>query len=169
MTQAVVAAPPAAGVALRPLLDADLEIYFQNQLDPQANWMAGFTAENPADRAAFDAHWAKVRAHPGVSLRTILYDGQVAGSILCHDWFGEAEVSYWLGGSFWGRGIAKLGLELFLKQEPRRPLAGRVVEDNQASRRVLEKCGFQLAGQERGYANARRAEVTELIFTLPDG
>lgn len=162
-------AASAGRVALRPLLDADLEIYFQNQLDPQANWMAGFTAENPADRAAFDAHWAKVRAHPGVNLRTILYDGQVAGSILCHDWFGEPEVSYWLGREFWGRGLATQALELFLSEEPRRPLAGRVVEDNHASRRVLEKCGFRLTGQERGFANARRAEVTELIFTLPAG
>jgi RimJ/RimL family protein N-acetyltransferase len=41
-----------------------------------------------------------------------------------------------------------------------------VAIDNLASRRVLEKNGFTLSGQGRGYSNARGSEVEELILRL---
>jgi hypothetical protein len=56
--------------------------------------MAAFTAKDPTDRQAFDAHWGKILADKGITLRTILYDGKVAGSVLCHAWGGEIEISY---------------------------------------------------------------------------
>jgi RimJ/RimL family protein N-acetyltransferase len=55
-------------------------------------------------------------------------------------------------------------LQLFLEEQAIRPLYGRVVKDNVASRRVLEKCGFVLAGQDKGFAQARGQEVEELIL-----
>ena len=73
-------------LSLRPVTDTDLPIFFEQQLDPEANWMAAFTAKDPTDRLAFDQHWVKVLADPGITIRTILYQGQVAGSVLCHAW-----------------------------------------------------------------------------------
>ena len=84
----------------------DLPIFFGQQLDQEANYMAAFTAKDPSDRQAFDVHWEKVLADKGITIRTILFDGQVAGSVLCHAWGGEPEISYWLGKEFWNKGIA---------------------------------------------------------------
>lgn len=160
--------PKPAPITLRPVLPADLEVFFEQQLDPQANYMAGFTAKDPADRAAFMAHWGKILADPGITIRTILFDGQVAGSVACHSWFGDPEISYWLGKSFWGRGIASAAVTEFLQIYPERPLFARAVADNRASLRVLEKNGFVRIGAERGFANARQAEVDEVILVLAD-
>ena len=43
--------------------------------------MAAFTAEDPDDREAFDAHMARVRTSPGVTLRGVTIDGRLVGSI----------------------------------------------------------------------------------------
>ncbi len=112
-------------IQLREVISDDLFIFFEQQLDRKANWMAAFTAKDPTDRGAFDAHWAKVLADKGITIRTILYNGQVAGSVLCHGWGGEPEISYWLGSEFWGKGIATLALGLFLQEVTVRPLTAR--------------------------------------------
>jgi RimJ/RimL family protein N-acetyltransferase len=155
-----------SAVSLREVIDSDLPILFEQQLDPEANHMAAFTARNPADRQAFNAHWAKIRADPAVTLRTILCDGQVAGSLVCFPLFGQPSVGYWLGRSFWGRGIATRALGLFLALLPTRPLFARAASDNLASIRVLQKCGFVLTGEDRGFAQARGQEIAEVILEL---
>lgn len=164
--QAVAGTAPTPAVRLRELTDDDLPILFEQQLDPDANYMAAFTAKDPADRAAFMAHWARIRADDGVTIRTIEYGGRVAGSILCHDWFGEPEVSYWLGREFWGRGVATEALREFLQILPQRPILGRAAKDNVGSIRVLEKCGFRQTGETTGFAAARGREIPELIFSF---
>jgi RimJ/RimL family protein N-acetyltransferase len=156
--------PMAGEISLRAVQAQDLPIFFEQQLDPTANTMAAFTAKDPSDRQAFDKHWAKITADDGILIRTILSDGQVAGSILSHAWFGDLEVSYWIGREFWGRGIATTALRLFLEQQTERPIFARVVKDNLGSRRVLEKNGFVVVGEDRGFANARGQEVEELIY-----
>ena len=129
-------------ILLRPLTDSDLPIFFKQQLDEDANFMAAFTAKDPTDHTAFMAHWAKALADPGTTIRTILVEGQVAGHVLVHGWFGEPEVSYWIGKAFWGKGVASQALARFLDIVTSRPLYARVAKDNLASLRVLEKCGF---------------------------
>ena len=47
-----------------------------------------------------------------------------------------------------------------------RPLYARAAKDNIASLRVLEKCGFTIAGYARGFANARGEEVEEVVLEL---
>ena len=153
-------------IQLREIKEDDLPILFEQQLDPEANHMAAFTAKDPADREAFMQHWAKVMADERIPIRTILYERQIAGSILHHSWFGEPEISYWIGKEFWGMGIATQALKLFLKEQTIRPLFARVVKDNTASIRVLEKCGFEVAGEDKGFANARGTEVEEFVFKL---
>ena len=71
-----------SSVALRDVEEPDLTIFFQNQLDPESNCMAGFSAKDPADRADFDQHWAKVLADESIFIKTILVDGEVAGRVL---------------------------------------------------------------------------------------
>ena len=153
---------------MRPVEDADLEVLFEQQLDPEANRMAAFTAPNPADRQAFDARWQRIRADDESVARTIVADGEVAGSI--SRWRDPGlpgpEVTYWLGREHWGKGIATGALGRFLEVVPERPLFGRCAADNVASRRVLEKCGFVVEAEERGFANARGAEIAEFLLRL---
>ncbi len=155
-------------IQLRRVEGADLLIFFQNQLDTEANHMAAFTAKNPADREAFNAHWAKIMADESIVIRTILFHVRVAGYILSHGWFGDLEVSYWIGKEIWGRGIATQALKFFLDEQPERPIYARAVHDNAASLRVLEKCGFVVVSHERGFANARDEEVEEVILKLSE-
>ncbi len=156
----------AGDVLLRAVLPDDLPILFAFERDPDARWMAAFTADDPDDRVAFMAHWASILADDTIIKRTIIYDGQVAGSIVCFLRSGTPEIGYWLGKSFWGQGVATRALALLLRQVTRRPVYARAVKDNAASLAVLRKCGFALYGEDRGYASARGAEVEEYILRL---
>lgn len=132
-------------VFLRDVIDDDLPIFFEQQNDPIANEMAAFPAR---DRDAFMAHWHRVKENVKNLHKTIVYSGQVAGNMLSFDMEGHREVGYWLGREFWGRGIASKALAEFLSYETTRPLYGVVVKHNIGSRRVLEKCGFQVVREE---------------------
>ena len=153
-------------VRLRDVDEGDLPIFYEQQLDPEANYMAAFTRKDPADRAAFDAHWKRVLANETIPIKTILFEGRVAGTVLSFEQFGEREVSYWLGRDYWGKGIATQALKLFLEDLKERPLYARAAKDNLASIWVLEKCGFKVSGYEVGYANARGEEIEEVIMEL---
>jgi RimJ/RimL family protein N-acetyltransferase len=155
-------------VLLREVEASDLDVLFEQQLDPEARLMAAFTAADPADRHAFDARWSRIRGDDSSLARTIVADGEIAGSIL--RWrdpaLPGAEVTYWLGREHWGRGIATAALERFLELAPERPIFGRCAADNVASRRVLEKNGFVVEAEERGFANARGSEIDEFLLRL---
>lgn len=157
---------PASGVVLRKVVESDLPIFFEQQLDPGANYMAAFTLRDPTDRETFMAHWARIRGDETVTVRTILSDGEVAGSISCFSDFGEPEAGYWLGRAFWGRGIATQALAVFLRQIQTRPLHAHVAKDNIASLRVLQRCGFVITGEDREFSHARGTQVEEYILTL---
>lgn len=153
-------------VVLREIADPDLPVFFAHQQEPGANHMAAFMPRDPADRAAFDAHWAKLRADPSVIIRTVLLDGRVAGNVASFERSGKREVCYWIGREFWGRGLATAALSQFLTEVPARPLYAGVAADNVASIRVLENCGFSIVGREWSFAKARGAEIEELVLRL---
>lgn len=155
-------------VLLRDVTEGDLPIFFGQQLDPAANHMAAFTAKDPTDRAAFTAKWAKILGDDSITKQTILFGGQVAGSVVAFvaPWSGKLEVSYWIGREFWGKAIATRALASLLSLVKTRPLYARAARDNIASLRVLVKCGFTISGYERGFANARGEEVEEVVLEL---
>ena len=151
---------------LREVIAGDLPIFFEHQRDPLGVYMAAFTVKDPDDRAAFDDHWCRLRNDPTILMRTIEVDGQPAGHVSSYVGNVGLEVTYWLGREYWGRGIASAALQAFLLAQTHRPLRGRAAADNAASLRVMEKCGFVRIGDDRGYANARRAEIDEVILEL---
>lgn len=157
---------PRGAVTLRPVEHGDLDVFFSQQADPAAMRMAAFTAKDPHDRAAFRAHWARMQKDSSVTLRTIVVEEQVAGSIGSFVLSGLLQVTYWIGREFWGRGIATQALRCFLQEVRTRPIYGQAAADNAASIRVLEKCGFVRIGTERGFANARGEEIDEAIMML---
>lgn len=155
-------------VMLREVRDEDLPLLFEQWADPIAAHMAAFTAPDHMDRDAFERRWSRLRADDTVLARVIVADDEVAGTIGSWGGSGEREVTYWIGRSYWGRGIATAALAAFLTLERSRPLHARVASDNVASRRVLEKCGFRVVATERGVAEARSAEIEELVLRLDE-
>jgi RimJ/RimL family protein N-acetyltransferase len=149
-------------ILLRDVIESDLPIFFEQQLDPEATAMAAFP---PRDRDAFMLHWRKIMSDKSVILKTILYDGQVAGNIVSWETLGEREIGYWLGKEFWGRGIASESLRQFLGVVRSRPLFAHVARHNVASKRVLEKCGFTAIGEDK-YLDRNGKEVEEIILKL---
>ena len=153
-------------VALREVDEEDLDFFFEQEQDPEAVWMSAFTAENPADETAFRHKWAGILSNEAVVSRTILFEDQVAGHVDKFIMFGEPEVTYWIGRQYWGKGIATRALALLLDLVKERPLFARAAKDNAASLRVLQKNGFTISGEDKGYANARGEETEEYILKL---
>lgn len=155
------------GVVLRDVVDDDIPIFFAHQLDVEACRMAAFTPQEPTNWPAFAVRWDTILADATIVTRTIVVDGCVVGHVLSYEADGKPEVSYWIDREHWGRGIATRALAEFLAHVNRsRPIYARVAEDNVGSRRVLEKCGFTVIGAGRGFANARGAEIEELVLEL---
>jgi RimJ/RimL family protein N-acetyltransferase len=158
-------------ITLRPICDSDLPIFFTHQQHQPALQMAAFVHEDPSDRACFDAHWAKLMGTDSVLKRSIEADGRLVGHIMSfempndQDGF-DREITYWIDHHHWGKGIAGEALSQFLAIEPTRPLFGRAAKDNIASIRSMQRCGFKLIAQERGFANARGEEIDEVVMEL---
>lgn len=153
-------------ITLREVIPSDLAIFFEQQSDPGAMWMAAFTNEGHLDREAFISRSTANFSQPANIARTILCDGEVAGNMVSFIMEGRREVGYWLGKEFWGRGIATRALRLFLDVVATRPLFANAAKDNLGSIRVLEKCGFIPYGEERSFAPARGEEIDEVIMRL---
>ncbi|MBW4721334.1 GNAT family N-acetyltransferase [Saccharothrix obliqua] len=153
-------------VALRSVEDSDLDALFDQMRDPESVRMAAFTARNPNDREAFEAHMAKLRTSSDITLRAVTRDGHFVGTISSFVMEGDTEITYWIDRSVWGQGIAGHALTLFLDTVAVRPLYARAASDNLGSLRVLEKAGFRVVGTESSYASARDAEIQETILRL---
>jgi RimJ/RimL family protein N-acetyltransferase len=153
-------------ILLRDVTEGDLPIFFEQQLDSAANYLAAFTAKDLADRHVFTAKWTKILADKTTTKKTILFEGRVIGYLVSFERFGKPEVSYWLGKEYWGQGLATKALSAFLAHVKTRPLYARVVKDNIASIRVLAKCGFTVCGEDKGFSNSRGVEVEEFILEL---
>ncbi len=54
---------------LRNVVNDDLPIFFEYQLDQEANYMAAFTAKDPTNQEAFMAHWHRILADKQLSYR----------------------------------------------------------------------------------------------------
>lgn len=153
-------------IALRPVVDSDLDALFDQMRDPESLRMAAFTADDPDDRLSFDAHLARVRQSPGVTLRAITSNGDLVGTISSFVIEDQTEVTYWLDRAVWGQGIASQALGLFLEAVSTRPLHARAASDNAGSLRVLEKAGFVRTGTETSFAPARATEIEETLLRL---
>jgi RimJ/RimL family protein N-acetyltransferase len=150
-------------VALREVVDADLDELFHQQADPVSARMAAFPSR---DRESFDAKWEQIRADPNVTLRTITADAQVAGhAVAWEETSGRHVIGYWIGRDHWGRGIATEALLQLLQLVPHRPLYADVAAHNTGSIRVLEKCGFARISSEPQHDDVF-GEIVMMLFAL---
>lgn len=125
-------------------------------LNDAEEWIRFTSAENPPRNFA------------------IVVEGEAAGGIgfvLKGDVYrGEAEIGYWLGEKFWGRGIiteavAAMTEYAFANFDICRIQAG-VYEWNPASMRVLEKAGYALEARLRKSIIKDGETIDELIYAI---
>ncbi|HNJ14246.1 MAG TPA: GNAT family N-acetyltransferase [Anaerolineales bacterium] len=128
-------------ILLRPVIETDLPILFQQQLEPEAVAMSAYPAK---DRGEFMRHWEGILKNKNVTARTIVYKEKIAGHIICwKEGKYEQRIGYWIGKEFWRRGIASAAVAEMLLLIKIRPLFAEVANHNTASKRVLEKNGFE--------------------------
>lgn len=148
-------------VILRETDAGDLPIFLEQQLDPEAVQMAALSSR---DRDAFMAHWGKIFGDETVFTRTVMLEEKVAGYVVCFERDGRRLVGYWIGREYWGRGVGTQALAALLRLVDTRPLFAYAAEQNLASIRVLEKCGFvrrdRLVGEDG---------IPEIVFELSAG
>ncbi len=145
------------------MVESDLSIFFEQQLDPEANRMAAFTSKDPADMAAFLAHWSNIMSDDTKVVRTILLDERIVGHIASYtdQEFGKPEVTYWIGKKYWGKGMATAALLKFLgvtrnRQSThvlRKTILPLVVSCRNANSRLWEKGGDLRMQEERKLRN----------------
>lgn len=132
-------------ILLRPTIESDLPILFQQQLDPEAVAMSAYPAK---DRGEFMRHWEGILKNKNVIARTILFKEKIAGHVLCwKEGKYEQRIGYWISKEFWRRGIASASVNELLALVKLRPLYAEVANHNIGSRRVLEKNGFALLNE----------------------
>ncbi len=153
-------------VHLRGVIPGDVLIFYQQQSDPAAYRMAAFMPADHTDRDAYMERWVRWLDDEKVMMRSIVFHSRVAGHVLSYLDAGRREVSFWIGRSFWGRGIATAALRQFVAEESARPLFARAAADNTASIRVLEKSGFAVIEAATGFAHGRGEETPEVILRL---
>lgn len=158
--------PRVPDVHLRNVTEDDLPVFFQHQRDPDAVRMASFT---PRDWEAFITHWKKILDDETCITQAVLFNGHVAGNVVCWGDPGERKVGYWIGRQFWGKGVATAALSEFVKSVSERPLYAYVAKHNRASLRVLQKNGFVVAGETKTSIGESGRPIDELIVQLGPG
>lgn len=101
-------------------------------------------------------------------------DGEAAGGIGVHldadVYRRDAEVGYWLGEAYWGRGIATDAVRAVTAYAFERfdlvRIHAEVFARNVASARVLEKAGFALEGRLRARVTKEGETLDALLYAL---
>lgn len=135
---------------LRPWTDDDAEACFKYAKDtdvgPRAGWPPHTSVENSREiiRTVFSAPevYAVVLKRSGEPIGCCGFSSCHAG-LLGHD---EAEIGYWLGKPYWGRGLIPEAVNAVAERcflaLGMKALWIALFDGNDQSRRVAEKCGF---------------------------
>ena len=166
MTDAVASVGRVKHIELRPLDEDDLDAVFEMMRDRGAIAMAAFTAQDPDDRAAFDAWIARERAAQDVLYLVVTENSGFAGTAAAFTVEGDREVSFWLARHAWGRGVATAALRLLISHEAERPLYARAAAHNTAAIAVLTKTGFTEVSRNLAFAPGLGREAEEIVFAL---
>jgi len=118
--------------------------------------------------------WIKSNKGPKAKNFVVLVDNKVAGgvgySVKDGDKAHVAVMGYWLGESYWGKGIgtkaAKMLTEYILKDKKIKRVEAKVYTWNPGSKRVLEKAGFTYEGTLRMSTLKAGKIVDEWLYSI---
>jgi len=155
-------------VEVRPLALTDAVAWRRIRTE-SADWLVPWEATAPGRPAprrpsllAFGATWWRLRrqAAGGAALPfTVTYDGELAGQVtvggVSRSGAGSAYVGYWVDAALAGRGIIPTALALVVDHcfgpVGLNRLEANIRPENVASRRVVDKLGFALAGTRQRF------------------
>ncbi len=147
-------------INLRKLKVSDAEDIYENVKDEEVvRWTLNIPHPYPPNEAVKfikRTHY-KIRKKTGYAFGIVLKEtNRVIGvvDIFNIDWENEsAEIGYWLGVRYWNRGLmteaVRLTLKFAFEELKLHRVSATLLEENVASRRVLEKTGFRLEGKRR--------------------
>ena len=139
---------------LRPWRDSDAETLFEYAKDPAVGPAAGWPPHTSVDdsleiiRTVFSAPetYAVVLKETGEPVGScgIMFSGSMHSEKMEEN---EAEIGYWVGVSYWGRGLIPEAVNVLLRRCFDELGLNAVwighYDGNHKSRRVAEKCGFK--------------------------
>jgi RimJ/RimL family protein N-acetyltransferase len=128
----------------------------------------------PYTRTDAEAFIAAAAAHQPETDFAIASKSEVIGGIGFHRQIDvhrlSAEIGYWLGEPYWGRGIATQAVrgltEWVFATTPLVRLFAHVFEWNPASARVLEKAGYTLEGRLRRSVLKDGKLIDQLVYAV---
>lgn len=144
-------------ILLRPWREEDAEALYRHASDPEVGPRAGWSPHKSVDESrniirtlfANDHTWAIVQKESREPIGCICYYTPDESNIGIGP--NDAEVGYWVARPYWNRGIATEALQLLIdycfRQRGFRTLWADYFPGNQASGRVMQKCGFKDTGQ----------------------
>lgn len=151
---------------LRPVIDTDARRIAALAGDWDVASMTGRIPYPYSEEAA--QHWIS-----GLAEREEVFGIELDGDLIGICGFtahknGDAELGYWIGKPYWGRGYATEAAAAvmaygFTKVGVRRFICKHLAE-NPASARVIRKLGFRFVGNATGWCEARQCELPALTY-----
>lgn len=141
----------------RPWRESDAETLFRYASDPEVGARAGWPPHANREESlavirnifSNDHTWAMELKQTGKVIGCMGYYPYGESNIEIGE--NDAEVGYWLGKPYWGQGLCTEALrgmiDYCFNQKGFQTLWGDFFEDNPASGRVMEKCGFRDTGK----------------------
>jgi ribosomal-protein-alanine N-acetyltransferase len=155
-------------LALRELLDSDVP-----QLAHHAgDWdVARMTARIPYPYSEALAREWMTTLEPGEFVRVVEFQGTLVGAVgYVPNADGSAEIGYWIGRPWWGRGFATEAATALVRYcfttAGFKRLTCCHFEDNPASARIIRKLGFRESGAGSAWCDARQAEFPAISYEL---
>jgi len=150
---------------LRPVTEADVPHFFEHSRDGEAMRMAP-PARAAAEWPEFAQRWNYIRSSDAFLCRSVIFGGEITGYIARFTQMEVLSVSFWFARRFWGKGLARQALGLFLEQVTERPLYARVASCNAASLRVLTSNRFNPIDTGSYFSATLGKDVEEVVLRL---
>jgi RimJ/RimL family protein N-acetyltransferase len=145
-------------ILLRRWQENDADALFKYASDPDVGPRAGWPPHKSVDesreiiKTVFNTNtmWAVVLKDTGEAIGCAGYLPATNSNLNIPS--DECEVGYWIGKTYWGKGICtealKLVIDYCFNEKGFKALWGDYFPENPASGRVMEKCGFKDTGRE---------------------
>lgn len=153
-------------LVLRALVDSDAPHLARLAGD----WdVARMTARIPFPYSeALAREWMATLA-PGEFVRAVTYQGALVGAVgYVPTDDGAAEIGYWIGRPWWGRGFASEAAQALVHhcfaKAGFKKLTCCHFDDNHASARVIEKLSFRPSGVATAWSDARQGEFPVVCY-----
>jgi RimJ/RimL family protein N-acetyltransferase len=154
-----------ASLLLRPVSEADVPHFFEHARDKEAIRLAPPASESE-EWPEFAQKWERIRTSDAFLCRSVILGSEITGYVAMFKQMDVPSVSYWFARRFWGRGLARQALGLFLVEVTERPLYARVASGNAASLRVLASHHFNPINTGSYYSSALGELVEEVVLRL---